>query len=339
MLVLGIETTCDETAAALVYDGKKILSHVIYSQIPFHQPFGGVFPELASRHHVVDLPIVIQKTVESAQIDFSQIDLISVAKGPGLIGSLLVGINGAKALAWALQKPLLGVNHVEAHLYAAMMPCPNPLFPAIGLVVSGGHTFLVHIETPGIYHKIGGTVDDAVGEAFDKVAKLLYLPYPGGPEIEKLARHGNPNAYAFKTGWVKDRPYHFSFSGLKTNVFYTVHGQNGKLPKEDNIPLEKKADIAASFQEAALQDITHKTAQACKQANIQALYVGGGVSHNERLRTLLQQNLPDIPLFFPPPGLSADNGAMIAGLGGYQYLKTGASDLLSLRPSPRLPLW
>lgn len=335
MIVLGIETTCDETAAAVVVDGKKILSNVIHSQIPLHRQFGGVFPEVASRSHVDALPAVLKEAVEVAGLNFKDIDLVSVAKGPGLIGPLLIGVNGAKALATGLEKPFIGVNHVEAHLYAAMMGKEKLIFPSLGVVVSGGHTFLVLIEDIGTYRLIGTTVDDAVGEAFDKVGKLLDLPYPGGPEIEKLAKGGDPKAYPFKAGRVKEKPYAFSFSGLKTNVFYSIHGQNS--PKGAKCPLteKEKADVAASFQEAALNDVVNKALKAAKAFNLEAIYVGGGVSNSRRLRELFTG---DIPIFLPDDGLSLDNGAMIAGLGYHVYQKQGKGDPLTLEPKTRISM-
>lgn len=338
MLVLGIESTCDETAAAVVRDGKEILSNVIHSQIEIHRKFGGVFPEVASRSHVKALPEVIREATLLAGISLQEIDLISVAKGPGLIGPLLIGVNGAKALALGLKKPFIGVNHVEAHLYAAMMGDAPKVFPSLGLVVSGGHTFLVLMEEIGTYRFIGGTVDDAVGEAFDKVAKILGLPYPGGPEIEKLALLGDPTRHPFKAGSVKDRPYDFSFSGLKTNVFYSICGQNSAKGAPCQLSIEEKASIAASFQRAALQDIVKKTVAAASAFQCKAIYIGGGVSQNKTLRHLFQEKQGDLPLFFPPKGLSLDNAAMIAGLGFHAYQKQGKGDPLTLEPQTRIPL-
>lgn len=338
MIVLGIETTCDETAAAIVRDGREILSNVIDSQIPLHQKFGGVFPEVASRSHVVAFPTVIKEAVSQAGITFEDIDLISVAKGPGLIGPLLIGLNGAKALAFGLQKPFVGVNHVEAHLYAAMMEQETPIFPSLGVVVSGGHTFLVLIKEIGVYIKIGATVDDAIGEAFDKVGKLLGLPYPGGPEIEQLALKGDPSMFPFKAGRVKDKPYDFSFSGLKTNVFYSIYGQNSSKKMECPLDTTQKANIAASFQETALNDIVTKALKAAIAYGCKAIYIGGGVSNNQRLRKLFSEKAKHLPIFLPQKGLSLDNGAMIAGLGFHIYKKQGRSDPLSLEPATRIPL-
>lgn len=337
MLILGIESTCDETAASVVRDGKEILSNIIASQIPLHRPYGGVYPELASRSHINSLTPVIERALAEAKVSKAEIDLISVAKGPGLIGSLLIGLNAAKALCIAWQKPFVGVNHVEAHLYASMMGQPTPLLPALGVVISGGHTFLVLIEKLGQYKLLGTTLDDAVGEAFDKVASMLSLPYPGGPAIEKLAQSGDASKYKFKAGLVKDRPLDFSFSGLKTNVYYAIHGQNAAAPR--TLSEQEKADIAASFQHAALSDVIKKSLIAAKEYGCKALYLGGGVSNNKRLREMLADAIHDIPVFWPSFGLSLDNAAMIAGLGYHVFLKKGRKgDPLELEPETRIPL-
>lgn len=336
MLVLGIETTCDETAIAVVADGKTILSNIISSQIPLHQKFGGVFPEIAARSHEEMLIPILKEALEKACISSKEIDLISVAKGPGLIGSLMIGMNAAKALSLAWEKPFIGINHVEAHLYAAIMSQPQPIFPAIGVVISGGHTFIVRIENIGTYQFIGTTVDDAIGEVFDKVAAMLDLPYPGGPAIETLARHGNPSQYAFKAGIVKGKPWDFSFSGLKTNVLYTIKGQNCNKHSKMAISPQQAPHIAASFQEAALSCIAEKAIRAAVEFDCYTLYFGGGVSANERLKEiLLEKKRSDLQIFFPEKGLSLDNGAMIAGLGFHNYL--GKSDPFDLEPMPRIP--
>lgn len=338
MIVLGIESTCDETAASIVRDGKEILSNVITSQVDLHQLYGGVFPELACRRHIDVLIPVIKEAISQAQIKKESIDLIAVAKGPGLIGALLIGLNAAKSLSLAWGKPFVGVNHVEAHLYAAMMAQETPLLPALGTVISGGHTFLVRIDAIGSYELIGTTVDDAIGEAFDKVAVLLGLAYPGGPAIEALARSGDPSRYPLKAGRVKGSPLDFSFSGLKTSVLYALKGQNGNKEKSSQIPDEEKPHIAASFQETALKDIVNKIALAVKAHPCKAIYLGGGVSNNQRLRQLLAlQNLP-MPIFWPPSGLSLDNAAMIAGLGYHCYQRLGKGDPLDLEPMTRIPL-
>ncbi len=338
MIVLGIETTCDETAASVVKDGKEILSNVISSQAAIHQKFGGVFPEVASRNHVEALPSVIRQALLEAEVSLDQIDLISVAKGPGLIGPLLIGVNAAKALAFSIEKPFVGVNHVEAHLYAAMMHQETPIFPSLGVVLSGGHTFLVLIRGLGTYEKIGTTIDDAIGEAFDKVANLLDLPYPGGPEIEKLALQNTLNSLSFKAGKVKEKPYHFSFSGLKTNVFYSIYGQNGTKNAPCPLSLEQKAEVAHAFQETALNDIVKKSLEAALAFGCKAIYIGGGVSNNKRIRSIFAEKAPSLPVFWPPFGLSLDNAAMIAGLGFHVYQEKGVGDCFSLEPQTRIPL-
>jgi len=337
MLVLGIETTCDETACSVVRDGKEILSNVIASQTDLHSIYGGVYPELACRRHFELIIPIIDRALKEANISPAEIDLISVAYGPGLIGALLLGVHAAKSLALAWNKPFVGVNHIEAHLYAAWMGCDSPEFPALGVVVSGGHTFLVKMESIGQYEMIGQTVDDAIGEAFDKVAVLLDLPYPGGPQIEKLALQGNPKLFPFKAGVVKGRPWDFSFSGLKTNVLYTVKGQNCDKKAPSQISEEDKPHIAASFQETALNDIASKALRAAEQFNCKMIFLGGGVTHNQRLRNLLQAS--KVPVHWPLPGLSLDNAAMIAGLGYHIFIqKNYQGDSLDLEPKTRISL-
>lgn len=338
LLVLGIETTCDETACAIVKDGQEILSNVISSQIDLHSPFGGVFPELACRRHLDVIIPVIREALEKAGVSFKEIDLIAVAKGPGLIGTLLIGLNVAKSLSLAWNIPFIGVNHVNAHLYAAIMSNPPPEFPSLGVVISGGHTFLVRMPLLGVYELIGTTVDDAIGEAFDKVAVMLGLPYPGGPAIEALASSGNPNNYSFKSGRVKGRPWDFSFSGLKTNVLYTVKGQNADPGQPLQIHERDKADIAAAFQETALSEIVNKSLKAKETFDCRSIYVGGGVSNNQRLRALFTEKAPDVSVFWPSPGLSLDNAAMIAGLGYHCFLEKGCGNAYDLEPLTRIPI-
>lgn len=318
MLVLGIESTCDESAAALVRDGKDVLSNVIASQVEMQRQYGGVFPEMASRAHVDAMMPVIEQAL-MGQLP----DLIAVAHKPGLMGSILMGVTAAEALSMAWNIPLVGVNHIDAHLYAAMME--TQIFPAIGVVVSGGHTFLVRIDGVGQYERLGQTVDDAIGEAFDKVARMMELNYPGGPEIEKLAIDGDPQRFSFRGGRVKGRPLDFSFSGLKTNVRYTL--------EELELTLQNKQDVAASFQRAAFEDIYTKTMLAVKAVQPKALYLGGGVTNSHALRTMFKDC--GVPVFFPGKGLSLDNGAMIAGLGYHIFQEKGA-DSLPLETSPRL---
>ncbi len=328
MIVLGIETTCDETAAAVVEDGKNILSNVIYSQANFHRQYGGVFPEMASRLHYDTLIPVIDEAIKNANVAINQIDLIAVAHGPGLMGALFMGLNAAKALSLAWDRPFIGVHHVEAHLYASMMEHLDSLpLPALGIVLSGGHTLFLKITDVGKYETIGTTIDDAIGESFDKVAVMLGLPYPGGPAVEELAATGGKaGMYGFKAGQVKDLPFHFSFSGLKTKVLYTVKGVGATQKSQTLIQEEEKKNIAASFQDAVFADVIKKANKACLAFGLQSIFFGGGVVNNQHLRELFSKSC-SLPLFWPTAGLSLDNGAMIAGLGYQKYLQLGASSL------------
>jgi len=335
MLVLGIETTCDETACAIVQDGREILSNVIASQNDLLALYGGVFPELACRRHIDVIPTVIEEAITQAGTSLKQIDLIAVAQGPGLIGALLVGLNMAKGLSLSLNKPFVGVNHVEAHLYAAMMDQEAPLFPSLGIVVSGGHTFFTIIRDIGSYEMFGTTVDDAMGEAFDKVARLLGLPYPGGPAIEELAKLGDRSRYPFKAGRVKGKPWHFSFSGLKTSVLYAVKGQNAE--KECQLDEKELPHLAASFQRAAFEDLVERAWLAVREFSLKAIYIGGGVSDSLTLRKLFENQAGETSVHWPRHSLSLDNAAMIGGLGYHQFLKKGA-DGLDLNALTRLPL-
>ncbi len=322
MLVLGIETSCDETACAIVQNGTKILSNVVSTQIDLHAQYGGVVPELACRRHADILIPVLDRALKEANVSLSDIHRIAVANTPGLIGALLIGVNAAKALAMTTNLPLVAVNHVEAHLYASMMPLLqegtplSELFPALGVVISGGHTFLAHMESASSYKILGKTVDDAMGEAFDKVACILGLSYPGGPKIEQLAKTGNPDLFPLKPGRVKERPLDFSFSGLKTNVLYLAKGQGSNKHSVLQIGASDKNHLAASFQKVAFDDLVTKIRLTCQQALTPYKYLvfGGGVSCNLTLRETIQQagNLP--PALWPPKGLALDNAAMIAGL-------------------------
>ncbi|MFZ4098970.1 MAG: tRNA (adenosine(37)-N6)-threonylcarbamoyltransferase complex transferase subunit TsaD [Chlamydiia bacterium] len=336
MLVLGIETTCDETSCAIVKDGSTILSVVTASQYDVHTPFQGVVPELACRRHVEVVIPVLQDALTQGNLQLNEIDLIAVASGPGLVGALLIGLNAAKALSLATQIPFVGVNHVEAHLYAAMMGHLETLeLPALGVVVSGGHTALCLIKELGRYELIGCTVDDAIGEAFDKVSVLLGMSYPGGPQIEALAKSGDRQRYPLKAGQVKGRPLDFSFSGLKTAVLYTTHGQDGRSLA--HLSPQERADLAASFQEAALQDVVRKTLLACQQLGARSIVLGGGVTCNQRLRELLHDQAGTLPIYWPAAGLSTDNAAMIAGLGYHLFQAHPTSASLSLEASPLMP--
>lgn len=327
MIVLGIESTCDETACAIVKDGCHILSNVVSSQIDLHEIYGGVVPELACRRHVEVILPTIDQALESADVTLDQIDLIAVAHGPGLIGALLIGLNTAKTLALALNRPLVAVNHIEAHLYAAMMPLPHSVtFPSLGVILSGGHSAIVLMHQIGDYTLLGQTVDDAIGEAYDKVAKILGKPYPGGPQIEKMAERADSKRFVFRTASFKENPYNMSFSGLKTAVLYATKGVGGKMSDPDILAESDKCDVAAAFQEAALSAIVKRCRMASSAYHCPNILLGGGVTSNQRLKVLLQQ-IPDVNLFWPARGLEQDNGAMIAGLGYHQYLAKGASDL------------
>lgn len=327
MLVLGIETTCDETGCAVVRNGREILSNAITTQIDLHKEFGGVVPELACRRHVDVFIPVLEQALLQAGTQLTAVDLIAVARGPGLVGALLIGLNAAKALAVALDKPFVGINHVEAHLYAALMSHQTPVaFPCLGVVASGSHTAIVLIRALGDYLMIGQTVDDAVGEAFDKVARILGLPYPGGPEIERLALSGDPKRYSFKAGQVKGKPLDFSYSGLKTAVLYATKDQQ-------IVP----ADVAAAFQEAALIDIVTKSLKAAKQYECQSIVFGGGVTASKRLRQLFAENAPKLSLIWPTFDLTMDNAAMVAGL-GYHVLQRSGPSPLSLDVLTHMPL-
>lgn len=327
MLVLGIESTCDEASAAIVENGRIIHSNIIASQSKLHQRFNGVYPEYASRKHVEILLPVIQKALAKAGAAPKDLDLIAVAQKPGLIGSLLVGMNTAKSLSMAWNIPYISVNHIQAHIYAAMMDCDPPKFPALGVVISGGHTILFKMRGIDEYEKLSSTIDDSIGEAFDKAATILGLPYPGGPEIEKLAEDGDISVFPMQPCKIKNNPLAFSFSGLKTKILYLAKGLNANKHSPLIIGEKEKKHLAASFQHAALSDIVEKSLQACKISGFQHIYLGGGVTNNKYLRTLFEQKSPStIAIHHPPPGLSLDNGAMIAGLGYHLFQKNPQSD-------------
>ncbi len=325
MITLGIETSCDETAAS-IYDGKKILSNVVLSQIEFHKEFGGVLPELAARRHYDHLLDVIDRALLEANLSKSDIELISVASSPGLIGALLMGVNCAKALGFALNIPVIGVNHVEAHLFANFIDYSEKItFPALGLIISGGHTALVLMKSMTEIHVLGATLDDAIGECFDKVARMLNLPYPGGPEIERLANGGDPKSFSIRAPSVKGAPYNFSFSGLKTKVLYTLYGEGGRGEKSLIEPSQAR-DLAACFQHAAFTSLLKACNRAIDEFGATSLLVGGGVSCSETLRDFFEKKInPKAAVFFPKKNLSLDNAAMIAALGFFRYQADGPS--------------
>ena len=330
--VLGIETSCDETAAAVVKNGKEIVSNVVSSQMESHRRFGGVVPEIASRHHVEQITLVIEEAMRQAGVSFSDLDAVAVTEGPGLVGALLVGVNAAKALAFAHGLPLVGVHHIAGHIYANQLVAELK-FPLLALVVSGGHTELIYMEEHGKFTVVGETRDDAAGEAYDKVARALGLPYPGGPHIDRLAHEGEP-LIDLPRAWLEEGSYDFSFSGLKSAVLNALH--NAKQRGEE---IDAK-QMAASFQESVVDVLVTKTVQAAKQYHVRQVLLAGGVAANRGLRSALQENmkkLPDVELVIPPLSLCTDNAAMIAAAGTVLYWQGKQSDL-SLNANPSLPL-
>ena len=324
MLVLGIETSCDETAAAIVRDGREMLSSVIASQIATHKRFGGVVPELASREHLDKIVPIVEEAFTRSNITQDQIDGIAVTVGPGLIGSLLVGVSYAKAMAFALSKPLVGVNHIEGHIYSVCFENPPVEHPALALIVSGGHTNLFFVPNAGKYKVVSRTRDDAAGEAFDKVAKLLGLGYPGGPIIETLARQGNPKSVKFATPRMGDNRPDFSFSGLKTAVTKYVR-ESGLQPVQDGEePSQGIKDLAASFQNTVVHSLVTTMERVAKDYRPKTLIVAGGVACNGALRAASREAAAElgVPIYFPSPHLSTDNAAMIAAAGTVK-LQTG----------------
>jgi len=319
MLILGIETSCDETAASVVKNGIDILSNVISSSLKYHKRFGGVVPEIATRRHVENIDKVINRSLKEAGIDIKDLGAVAVTGGPGLPGALLTGVSCAKSISYSLGKPLISVDHLRAHIYSAIMIKGAPKFPFIGLIISGGHTRLCIIEGFDKFKTLGDTLDDAVGEAYDKVAKILGLGYPGGPVIDQLAKKGNPEAIRFTCRAVNGT-LDFSFSGIKTAVLYWVKGEG--LRVKSRIP-----DVAASFQEAALKVIVENSIKALERYKIKSFVVGGGVSANSRFREMMQREAMyrGFKLYFPPLNLCSDNAAMIAGL-AYRLVSQNLGD-------------
>jgi N6-L-threonylcarbamoyladenine synthase len=305
MRVLAIDTSCDDTAAAVVLDGRKALSDIVSSQNPIHQKYGGVVPELASRKHIEMIVPIVDEALEAADVKLKEIDGIAVTQGPGLIGSLLVGLSFAKSLAFATEIPLVGVNHIEAHLSAIFLEEKPPRFPFIGLVVSGGHTSLFRVNGFGDYRILGRTRDDAAGEAFDKAARILGLGYPGGPAIEQASRSGTPSL-PLPRAWLKDS-HDFSFSGLKTALWHLVHSGEVSV-----------ADAAASFQLAVADVLVAKTIEAAGQLQVEQILLSGGVAANKMLTQQFLASSP-VPVLIPPPHLCTDNAAMVAACGYYHF--------------------
>lgn len=344
MLILGVESSCDETSAALVRHGRQVLSNVIASQIPVHARYGGVVPELASRNHVLDILPTLQACLEQADVSLADIDAIAVTAGPGLVGSLLVGVEVAKSLGMSLDIPLIGVNHIEAHLMAPLIDYEGgpglsgtPQFPFVGLIVSGGHTHLYRVEGVGRYSLLGATRDDAAGEAFDKVAKMLGLAYPGGVQIDKAAQKGDRGAIRFPRALPQKDNLDFSFSGVKTSVL-TWLGRQETSPEPDS---QAFFDLCASFQEAVVDSLTTKLFRAARAQGVKDVVISGGVSANSRLRqrALELASSYGMRLHIPPVALCTDNAAMIAAL-GYHYAPARQDRFQqhALRASPSLPM-
>lgn len=348
MIVLGVESSCDETAASVVQDGRVVRSSIVASQYELHEEFGGVVPEIASRAHEQHILPVLRDAIEQADIQLSDIDAIAVGHRPGLIGSLLVGLSAAKALAWSLGVPMVGVDHVHAHLYAGILGRELPAFPALGVVISGGHTSLYRMDSEMKLSRLGATIDDAIGEAFDKVGAILGLGHPGGPRIDELSQDpdANDRAFDFPVSRLSKESLDFSYSGIKTSVLYTAKGRpappalRGKPPRPapevPELNYERKRDIAASFQRAAVKALTLKIGRAFEQSDgFKTLIVGGGVSANTLVRSEMDRVATeyDVELIVPEMEHCVDNAAMIAGL-GTKLLQAGHTDDFSLSATP-----
>ena len=331
-IIMGIETSCDETAVSIVQNGREILSNVVSSQIESHKRFGGVVPEIASRHHVEAITLVIEEALKQADKSFEDIDGIAVTEGPGLVGALLIGVNAAKAVAFAHDIPLLGVHHIAGHIYANRL-VEELEFPLLALVVSGGHTELVYMEEHASFKVIGETRDDAAGEAYDKVARTLNLPYPGGPHIDRLAHEGTATI-DLPRAWLEEDSYDFSFSGLKSAVINTLHNaeQRGETIDPKN--------LAASFQESVIDVLVTKTVKAAKKYKVKQVLLAGGVAANKGLRAALEHafsDMPEVKLIIPPFSLCTDNAAMIAAVGSVLYEK-GKRSSYALNANPGLDI-
>ncbi|MHC1714300.1 MAG: tRNA (adenosine(37)-N6)-threonylcarbamoyltransferase complex transferase subunit TsaD [Acidaminococcaceae bacterium] len=330
--ILGIESSCDETAAAVVKNGREVLSNIISSQVPIHRKFGGVVPEIASRKHIENVLPVIDEALQQAKVDIKEIDGIAVTYGPGLVGALLVGLSAGKALAFALDKPLLGVNHLEGHVFANFLVDEELEPPFMALVVSGGHTALMKVKDYNNFELLGQTRDDAAGEAFDKIARVMGLQYPGGPEIELLAKGGNPTAIDFPRALL-DKSYDFSFSGLKSSVINYLHTEK-QSGREVN-----RADVAASFQAAIIDVLVKKSVHAMEASGLKKIVLAGGVSANKTLQAELGAAVEAIgvKLVHPKPVLCTDNAVMIACRGYYKFLNNEFSSM-DLNADPALKL-
>ncbi len=346
--ILGIESSCDETAASIVENGRTILSNVVASQADLHAQFGGVFPEVASRQHIRTIYAILEQALREAHMDIGDVDAIAVTRGPGLPGSLVVGVNAAKGLVLGSGLPMVGINHLEGHIYSAWLDWPRsadgraeqglgvvapakpePRFPLLALIVSGGHTELVLMKDHLHYQRLGATLDDAAGEAFDKVARLLGLAYPGGPSIQRAAEGGDSRIFDFPRAWLEDS-WNFSFSGLKTAVLRQVRALEGHAV---TMPI---SDLAASFQVAVVDVLVGKTVKAAQAFEVASILVAGGVSANRALREAIHAQAP-CPVYIPPISLCTDNAAMIAGAGYYRFVR-GQSDRMDMDVLPNWPL-
>lgn len=330
MIILAVESSCDETSVAVVKNGKEVLSNIVNSQIEIHKKFGGVVPEIASRNHIVNMTYVFKEAIKKANITHDEIDLVAVTHGPGLIGSLLVGINAASAYALSYDKPLIGINHIKGHIYAANID--NDLkFPLVALIVSGGHTELIYMKNHNDYEILGETLDDAVGEAYDKVARMLDLGYPGGPIIDKLAEKGN-DTYNLTRPYLDKDEYMFSFSGIKSAVNNIIYHAN-KKGEEIN-----KANLACSFQEAVIDVLIYKLKLAVKNYNVDNIVIAGGVAANKRLRERVFKEIENENIIIPKMEYCTDNAAMIGAAAYYEYKKSGASKDYLIKGSSQLDL-
>ncbi|MCI8336459.1 MAG: tRNA (adenosine(37)-N6)-threonylcarbamoyltransferase complex transferase subunit TsaD [Peptococcaceae bacterium] len=330
--ILAIESSCDETAAAVVEDGRQVLSNIIATQIPTHKLYGGVVPEIASREHLEAIVAVVDQAMEASGCAFADIDAIAVTKGPGLVGSLLVGVSYGKALAMALDKPLIGVHHLEGHIMANFLEHSDLSFPFLALVVSGSHSGLIWVEDFGKYRPLGQSRDDAAGEAFDKIARALGLPYPGGPAIQKAALEGDPHKYDFPRAWLESGSYDFSFSGLKSSVLNFLNQCRMK-----NEPISVP-DIAASVQEAIVEVLAEKAIKGAVTEHTDTIVLAGGVAANKQLRERLQSNKQGIKIIWPSLVFCTDNAAMIGAAAFGKYQKGEFSDL-SLNATASLPIF
>jgi len=333
MLVLGIETSCDETSAALVADGKTIISNVIATQLDLLRKYGGVVPEIAARRHTELIGYVIKEALDKAEKTLDDVEAVAVTARQGLIGCLLVGVAAAKSISYSRKLPLIGLHHIEGHIYANRLSNPGITFPHVCLTVSGGHTMLLYVADGNRYELLGITLDDAAGEAFDKIAKFLGLDFPGGPVIDKLSREGNATAYRFPRPMLRNKTYDFSFSGLKTSV---INMFKDKVAAGKKLPL---ADIAASFQEAVVDVLVTKTLRAAGEKGVSTISVTGGVSANSRLRSAFEETCvaKNIAVYFPSLSLCTDNAAMIAAAGHARLMRGEVSDL-RLNVVPNSPL-